>query len=234
MILNQALLFLVLLAVPATVLLWNYFENKTLLYKSTTAADGTKPLLRWLASQRTLLLMAVLLSYSIVIVVYDSKLRSRDVAAINLKNDIETLRAELITAQSIKPVEPLNNIYATAQQPQNPLQEIYDPEETSPGKQSAMDQIKKRFEEILVTYFFLKKCNLANTYDYHIIISALSQEMASVNAPGRLQYDVVVAAKGSFKEIYSKSACDDAGTLALQKQYSDYINSLSANVITQQ
>ena len=64
-----------------------------------------------------------------------------------------------------------------------------------------MDAIKKRYEGLLVNYLFLKKCGLINAQDYHTIISALAQEMASVNAPGRLEHDIQTAANGSYEYI---------------------------------
>jgi hypothetical protein len=112
------------------------------------------------------------------------------------------------------------------------VQEIYNPEEMSSDKQSAMDSIKKRYETLLVNYLFLKKCGLINPQDYHAIISALAREMSSVNAPGRLEHDIMTAAKGSYDEMYAKSSCTDQETGQLHAQYNDYINAISQNLPT--
>lgn len=104
---------------------------------------------------------------------------------------------------------------------------VYEPEQVAVGDQAVMDRIKKRYEDVLVTYFFLKKCGRAEITDFHIINSALSQEMASVNAPGRMQNDILTAAKGSYEEMYATSSCQGEGFNSLHTQYVDYISTLS-------
>jgi len=111
----------------------------------------------------------------------------------------------------------------------NSLEEVYDPELKATGDQPAMDRIKKRYEDILVTYFFLKKCGRAQPTDFHIITSALSQEMASINAPGRMQNDILNSARGSYREMYANSACEGEGLDNLSRQYTDYIATLTKN-----
>ena len=110
------------------------------------------------------------------------------------------------------------------------LQDVYDPEQNATDNQSAMDAIKKRYEGLLVNYLFLKKCGLINAQDYHTIISALAQEMASVNAPGRLEHDIQTAANGSYQEMYAQSSCSGAEIKALHKQYNEYIKTISVNI----
>jgi hypothetical protein len=53
--------------------------------------------------------------------------------------------------------------------------------------------------------------------------------MASINAPGRMQYDILSAAKGSYTEIYSGSPCDGKEVDALLIQYNNYIKLLTTN-----
>ena len=112
----------------------------------------------------------------------------------------------------------------------SPIDDLYNPEDTITGKQADLDRIKKRYEEILVNNMFMKKCGKAKPADIHIIISALSQEMASVNAPGRLQYDILTSARGSYKEMYADSPCDTPGSAALEAQYAKYIDSISSRL----
>jgi len=113
------------------------------------------------------------------------------------------------------------------------VDDVYNPEKKSNGNESAMDDIKKRYEDILVTYMFMKKCGKNGAGDYPVIISALAQEMASVNAPGRMQYDIITAAQGSYKEMYSQSPCDGQDIATLSRQYADYIKTLSNNLPAQ-
>lgn len=108
------------------------------------------------------------------------------------------------------------------------IDELYDPEQHNKSQQAALDNLKQRYENILITYFFLRRCKEAAPGDYHIIISSLASEMASINAPGRLEYDVVAAAEGSYREVYSRSACKDSQ--ALSTQYTDFIKKLAARI----
>ncbi len=120
---------------------------------------------------------------------------------------------------------------ATEQPPVAPAQkapsvsDIYTPEDND--SQSAMDGLKQRYEDMLVIHFFLDRCGKVDKNDYYIIMAALSHEMASVNAPGRMQNDVLTAAQGSYNEMYAKSPCDSVDLSALITQYTTYIKALS-------
>ncbi len=111
------------------------------------------------------------------------------------------------------------------------IEDIYNPETKGGDAQSVMDELKKRYENILVNYLFLKRCNEVIPNDYFVIMAALSQEMASMNAPGRLQHDIISSAQGAYEEIYAKSDCKDAQTL--KTQFTDYLAVLSKNALTQ-
>jgi hypothetical protein len=112
------------------------------------------------------------------------------------------------------------------------LQDIYNPENDASDIPSEIDAIKKRYEGLLVNYLFLNKCELIDTRDYHTIISALAREMASVNAPGRLEHDITTAAEGSYREMYAQSSCDGPEIKQLHDQYSSYIQTISTNVLS--
>ncbi len=115
---------------------------------------------------------------------------------------------------------------------QTDVQAVLDPApEISSDMQTKIDVLKKRYEDILVTYFVLRQCEKIAPTDYHIIISALSQEMASVSAPGRLQYDILTSAQGSYKELYSGNQCDPATTDPLQTQYQAFVDGISAEFL---
>ncbi len=143
----------------------------------------------------------------------------------NSQIDVDALLASI----NQPPPPPLLETKPASQQ-KNPILDVYGTGDIADDKRAAMDEIKQRYEEILVTYFYLRRCSMASTLDYHVIISALAQEMASVNAPGRLQYDVLTAAKGSYREMYLKTKCPADTNDALLLRYTDYINSISKNI----
>ncbi len=107
------------------------------------------------------------------------------------------------------------------------LEKIYEPETDSKDFQAKSDVLKKRYEELLVSYYVLKKCGISSASDYHIILSSLSHEMASLNAPGRMQYDIINAAKGAYNELYAKNECDEKITTTLSGEFRGYIAALN-------
>ena len=109
------------------------------------------------------------------------------------------------------------------------IEALYNPEKTQTDKQSSMDDIKKRYEDIIVIHLFLKKCNKIQPDDFAIISYALSQEMTAVDAPKKLRNDIIDAAKGSYDEIYAKSSCKGSGIGELSTQYTNYVKILADN-----
>jgi len=212
-------------------------------------AVSAEELVRFIRS-RTMQLLYILACAMVVILVYNWQLSKAGDALENLNTQIETLeQAQQKAATQAPPPQrkattpaaatatdsyypPLTTQAAPANiAPAKPtVDDVYNPEKKSNGNEAVMDGIKKRYENILVIYMFLKQCNKAGANDYPIILSALAQEMASVNAPGRMQYDIITSAKGSYKEMYSRSSCDDASVAGLHTQYTDYIKALSNNV----
>jgi hypothetical protein len=179
------------------------------------------------------LFVSVVIAYS-----YASKLKEARHTIADQSSQIKTLSddklnqdKEITTLRSQVEFLLSPNGEPDSRKPINPMESLYNPESSANNSQAIMDGLKKRYEEILVTYFFLKKCNKISPNDFHIIISALSQEMASINAPGRLQHDIVTAAQGSYKEMYSQTACNSQTVDGLYTQYSAFITSLSNNFI---
>lgn len=108
----------------------------------------------------------------------------------------------------------------------NTIQDIFGDDHS---KKSASD-IKSRYEELLSTYFLMEKCGKTNPGDYGIIINSLQKEISSVQAPARLQYDTLLAAKGSYEELYSRNDCSKPSLKSTEDQYNDYIHSLSTTL----
>lgn len=155
-----------------------------------------------------------------------------------LSQALATLPEEMATdAQTLQLTETIPPSEGSAQAETAPapeqsmIERVYNPERTEAltSEQSVMDDIKKRYEDILVLYLFMTKCGRAQPTDYNVITSALAQEMASVNAPSRLHNDIVESARGSYQEIYSESSCQGEGIDSLQTQYSNYVSTLQSN-----
>lgn len=112
--------------------------------------------------------------------------------------------------------------------PQNELEQVLEPLDSTSDYQARIDDLKKRYEEILVSYFVLKQCDKTTQTDFHIITSALSQEMASLDAPGRLQYDILTSARGSYTELYSGNQCEAELIDPLYAKYRIFVDSVGA------
>ena len=141
-----------------------------------------------------------------------------------LEGEIKALKAQL--ASRIPVSSPATVGVST---PGNDVQAVMEP--ADPDSQSQIDALKKRYEDTLVTYFLLRKCQKVNATDYHVIISALSQEMASLNAPGRLQYDILTSSQGTYNELYTGSKCDAATIDPLYTQYKIFVDTISTQFL---
>lgn len=131
------------------------------------------------------------------------------------------------TQAAATPAEPTPQQVAKAEQ-NAAVEEALEPKEVAANDYSTkIDALKKNYEETLVTYFLLKKCKVATDAQYHVIVSALSQEMASLDAPGRLQYDILTSAEGSYNELYSNTPCTDPSIEELTPKFNAFIDSVS-------
>jgi hypothetical protein len=116
---------------------------------------------------------------------------------------------------------------AVTQPSGDPAADIFIAPPENADAQSKLDTVKKRYEEILVTYMYLQRCKLSKPEDFHMILSAFSQELASLRGPARLQYDTLTAAKGSYEGVYAATPCDLAKNNELLEQYNNFIQILT-------
>lgn len=110
----------------------------------------------------------------------------------------------------------------------SPLTKAQGIEDVFNAGKSNVDALKTRYEDIFVSYMFLKKCGLSNPSDYQVISSALKQEMITLNAPSRLQYDILTASQGSYREVYAKNNCSKSDTENTYIQFQKLMQKLSA------
>lgn len=145
------------------------------------------------------------------------------------KQTIDELTAERDTLKAKPPVV-ITQTYAPPPPatPQTDVQAVFDPQGKPDDYQAKIDDLKKRYEDVLVSYFVLRQCDQVPPTDYHIVTSALSQEMASLDAPGRLQYDILTSAEGSYKELYSGTKCEAETIDPLKAKYKLFVDTVAA------
>ncbi len=112
----------------------------------------------------------------------------------------------------------------------NSIQDVFGDDSNAHDTNSITDNIKHRYEELMVNYFLMDKCGKASNQDYQIIMSVLQKEIADAHVPARLKDDILTAAKGSYDELYSHSDCADPAIANLAAQYHNYISNLSKKI----
>lgn len=97
------------------------------------------------------------------------------------------------------------------------------------GKREAyIDWLKQHYESWLVTYYFLDKCKATLADDYKLIHESLQKELAGAHADGAVETNILTAASGSYKEMYSGVSCDGANLAATKSSYDANMQQLRA------
>jgi len=257
---KNILLWAILFSIFACCAWWHVRENRRLTRKWQSDLDEAtaKQLVRF-AWVRTAQLLYAIACASAVILVYDWQLAESQqaVKTVPVPEAAHQEPAKTIPAKvQPKPLQakpkpaalPVSNSYypplvaqpapariqapppAAAKAAPATVDDVYNPEKKSGGNEAAMDGIKKRYEDILVTYLFLKKCGRASDNDYSVIAAAMDREIAAAGAPARLPSDIIASAQGSYNEMYAKSSCDGEEVGTLSEQYTTYVKALSDNL----
>lgn len=87
--------------------------------------------------------------------------------------------------------------------------------------------LKTNYEGLLVNHFLMKKCGKAGKDDYQIITVVLQNETTKLSAPANLIDDILIAADGSYQELYSNIECNDPIIANIEPTYNSYITKLS-------
>lgn len=97
----------------------------------------------------------------------------------------------------------------------------------SPGdKLAVIDNLKQQYENTIVLYFIMARCEFTLATDYDWIMASLRKDMRAANAPAELQTQILNAAKGSYQELYAYNKCATPEIQKLASQFREYINSL--------
>jgi hypothetical protein len=79
------------------------------------------------------------------------------------------------------------------------------------GKREAyIDWLKERYESWLITYYYLQKCRAVTTADFDVIHKAMERDLQAAHANETVLGNILMAANGSFEEMYSSIPCDAA------------------------
>lgn len=91
-----------------------------------------------------------------------------------------------------------------------PFSNISEFNEANSKQQAYVDWLKERYETWLITYYYLQKCNKVSDKDLPIITESLLKELDTVHADKSIKDGIILAANGSYSEMYSNIPCDDS------------------------
>lgn len=86
-----------------------------------------------------------------------------------------------------------------------------------------LDELKTRYEELFVNYYYLKRCAAPDPHLYDQIRAALLEDLAAANASAALLNNIETAALGLHDEMYVTSACNNEHVLVLKQAVEGYL-----------
>ncbi len=94
----------------------------------------------------------------------------------------------------------------------------------SENPETALDALKERYEDVFVSYLYLKRCEKAGDADYPVIVQAFQDEVKNMQYDPSLFQSVYDAAEGSYSAIYRDSKCDDATLLPVLERFKTWLD----------
>lgn len=90
-------------------------------------------------------------------------------------------------------------------------------------KEEALDDLKSRYENLFVSYYYLKRCNALSKTDFHLLNSSLIQELTDMNARAGVRKRILEAAQGTHDELYAEAPCSPEVIDPKKKEIEDYL-----------
>lgn len=109
--------------------------------------------------------------------------------------------------------------FSVPQSSKIPFSEITEFNETDSKQQAYTDFLKQRYETWIITYYYLQKCGKVNASDLEIIMASMRKALQSTHADPSVEGNIVIAANGSYKEMYSDIPCDEAHISSTKSGY---------------
>lgn len=112
----------------------------------------------------------------------------------------------------------------------NPMEEAQRIAGMTEAQQLELDILKPRYENLFINHHVLRRCNRSSPEDYQIINSALAYELNRLNAPAKTRQNILLAAKGSYQELYANLSCTSPDIIPMQAQMQAYLQSIVRNM----
>lgn len=105
-----------------------------------------------------------------------------------------------------------------------PYSDITEFSEKDSKQQAYLDYLKQRYENWLITHYYLSNCGKAQKDDLDIILKSLRKELVTLNTEiGSFEENILLAANGSYNELYRSISCDDERVSATKAMYDVYM-----------
>lgn len=108
-----------------------------------------------------------------------------------------------------------------------PYSDITEFNEKDSKQQAMLDWIKQRYENWLITYYYLEKCHQVGASDLELIRAQLHKDLADQHTDtNNAEENILLAASGSYKELYAQASCSDERSKATRASYEEYMKPL--------
>lgn len=97
---------------------------------------------------------------------------------------------------------------ATLQEPPLPVPAAAQPPLSREARESALDKLKQRYETLFVNYYYLAHCDAAGPEDEKSLTAAMRIALSEARAPAPMEANILTAARGTYREVYSRSPCN--------------------------
>lgn len=89
--------------------------------------------------------------------------------------------------------------------------------------EARLDEIKFRYEDAFVSYFYLRRCKAAGIEELNAVNEALTREVRALGADPSVQYSIYSAAQGSYESIYADTSCDPTALNPVLHQFKAFV-----------
>lgn len=96
----------------------------------------------------------------------------------------------------------------------------------NPVKEAQIDELKFRYEDVFVSYFYLQRCEHADVADLALINESMAKEVAALGGDPNVQASVFSAAQGSFESIYTDTPCDPSYLEPMVRQFEAFMQKI--------
>jgi|GEM_PF-6405402 len=197
---------------------WFYMQNKHFDYRSQSPSRSDYITLLRAARIRSTLINLMLWGFFASFFIYEFSLNEQSVKTQKTMTPIETIEEREPEVSPIR-VDSIPNPDVVA-----PVEAPVDVSAPQSTTETQLDAVKERYEDVFVSYLYLKRCEKADDADYPAIVQAFQDEASAFDYDPSLFQSVYDAAEGSYSAIYRDSKCDDATLLPVLERFKIWLD----------